>query len=90
MYIWDLQVCAAGALVAILQKQQMLSGGSSDLDHQGVGFIVSSVREVALEGFLMIDWASLQALQVLHQDSRILRATRPRCQMQKAETKRAM
>lgn len=64
-----MQVCAAGALVAILQKQQALSESSSDQHDQRAGFVVSGVREVALEGFLMIDWASLQALQVLHQDS---------------------
>lgn len=47
----------------------MLSEGSGDQNDQTAGFVVSGVKEVALEGFLMIDWASLQALQVLHQDS---------------------
>ncbi|KAK9838046.1 hypothetical protein WJX74_010463 [Apatococcus lobatus] len=62
------KVCAAGALMAILQKQQILLEGPNDLDAQSSGPIVSGVREVALEGFLMIDLASLQALQIFSEE----------------------
>ncbi len=61
-----MQICAAGALITVLQKQHvLLNAENDDVDLSNDAYYhISSIREVSLDGYLMVDAASLQALQV--------------------------
>ncbi|MCJ1423469.1 hypothetical protein MMC29_001352 [Sticta canariensis] len=54
------QLCALGALLSILHQEGVLA----EEDAPEAGIAVSGLSEVALDGFLMVDAASLYALQV--------------------------
>lgn len=60
------QVCAAGALLAILAREGLLRGGAPGADvgaGGGGAMCLGGIREVSLDGCLMVDPASLAALQ---------------------------
>lgn len=62
-----MQVCAIGALVAIMVKEGSLANDCSQEDNNGLPSASSPVQkisEVALDGFLTIDQRSLRALHI--------------------------
>ncbi|GAB4818643.1 hypothetical protein N2152v2_005689 [Parachlorella kessleri] len=61
------QVCAAGALLAILSREGLLAGCSSDED--AVVFSVNGISELSLDGYLMVDPVSMSALQIFQEES---------------------
>lgn len=58
----DRQVCAAGALLAVLAREGRLGGGGDG--GASAALTVSGVQEVSLDGYLCVDPASRAALQV--------------------------
>lgn len=62
-----MQVCAAGALIAILIKEGMLTLSSSTCtDDFSEVLYLQNLSEMSLEGFLYVDQASFHALQIFH------------------------
>ncbi|KAK9848837.1 hypothetical protein WJX84_005856 [Apatococcus fuscideae] len=62
------KVCAAGALVTILQKQGILHETFDDQETHGCTYYVCGLKEIGLDGFLMVDSGTLQALQIFAED----------------------
>lgn len=65
-------MCALGALLIILQKHDLLTGGGEDPDDSSGGptplMSVESISEVSLDGYLLVDPASLAALQIFQEE----------------------
>ena len=62
------QVCATGALVAILLKEGLLApftvGMVGENAQHGGLLSIQGLSELALDGFLVVDQVSLRALQI--------------------------
>ena len=61
----NMQVCAAGALIAILIKEGILAlTPGLDTESSGDLLAIHSISELSLDGFLTVDPGSFQALQI--------------------------
>lgn len=63
------QVCAAGALLAIMHREGFLSPSqATDCGEIPAGVFVEGLSEITLDGFLTVDSASMRALQIFQED----------------------
>lgn len=62
------QVCAAGALLAILYAEGHLLAPSQDHSRTSAALYVEEISEIGLDGFLTLDAASMHALQIFQED----------------------
>lgn len=63
------QVCAAGALLAILHREGHLSQAQAeDSDDMPAAMFLEGLSEISLDGFLTVDSASMLALQIFQED----------------------
>ena len=62
------QVCAAGALLAILHQAGHLTPHRSEQGTTCAALYVEEVSEVSVDGFLTVDAASMHALQIFQED----------------------
>ena len=63
------QVCAAGALLAIMHREGHLSAGpTEDPVDMPAALSLEGLSEVSLNGFLTVDSASMHALQIFQED----------------------
>ena len=63
------QVCAAGALLAILHREGHLSRAQTgDSDDMPAAMFLEGLSEISLDGFLTVDSASMLALQIFQED----------------------
>lgn len=63
------QVCAAGALLAILHREGHLSSRQAeDSGDMPAAMLLEGLSEISLDGFLTVDFASMLALQIFQED----------------------
>ncbi len=64
------QMCAAGALLAILHREGHLSSPvqTEDSDDMPAAMFLEGLSEISLDGFLTVDSASMLALQIFQED----------------------
>ena len=63
------QVCAAGALLAIMHREGLLCPAqATESGEKPAAIFVEGLSEITLDGFLTVDYASMLALQIFQED----------------------